>query len=202
MDVTLTPQQRAAWEAAVTAEAGVRPWKRYEAVRFLAAGGAPARVAHVLRCRRASVSGWAARWRRDGIVGLREGDHGGGHLKVDADGEALLVGRLGEDPQTRGHRATGGTVPLLQSEFADAGDAVADRTLRRAWHRLGYRGKRPHSLLGRPDPAYEAKKGGESSKPRRSWPAVARCGWPMQRPCGSSRHGGQAGASEARRRRC
>ena len=36
----------------------------------------------------------------------------------------------------------------------------APRTIRRALHRLGYRWKRPQYVLGRPDPAYEAKKGG------------------------------------------
>lgn len=160
MDVTLTPQQRAELEAAVSAEPGVRRWKRYQAVLLLAEGDAPARVARTLRCSRASVYAWAARWRRQGVRGLREGDHGGGQVKLDAGGEAVLHAVLASDPQGRGHRATGWTVPLLRTELARAGYQVGDRTIRRALHRLGYHWKRPRYVLGRPDPAYEAKKGG------------------------------------------
>jgi transposase len=160
MDVTLSPQQRADLEAAVTAEQDVRRWKRYQAVLLLAEGGAPMSVAHALHCSRASVYGWAARWRAQGVAGLHEGDHGGGKPKLDAAGEAALTAVLATDPPARGHRATGWTVPLLHNELAQAGYCVADRTIRRALHRLGDRWKRPRYILGRPDPEYEAKKGG------------------------------------------
>ena len=160
MDLRLTPQQRAELEAAVSAEQRVRQWKRYQAVLLLGAGEAPATVARTVRCSRASVYGWAARWRTQGVAGLREGTHGGGKAKLDADGEAVLHAVLASDPQGRGHRATGWTVLLLRTELAQAGYAVADRTIRRALHRLGYRWKRPRYVLGRPDPEYEAKKRG------------------------------------------
>ena len=91
--------------------------------------------------------------------GLREGDHGGGRVKVDAAGEAVLEGLLASDPQTRGHQATGWTVPLLRTELARAGTAVGERTVRRALRRLGYRWKRPQYVLGRTDPDYAEKKG-------------------------------------------
>ena len=73
--------------------------------------------------------------------------------------EAVLEALLATDPQTRGHRATGWTVPLLQGELAERGTVVGERTIRRALHRLGYRWKRPRYVLGRPDPAYAEKKG-------------------------------------------
>jgi len=50
-------------------------------------------------------------------------------------------------------------VPLLRAELAAAGVAAGERTVRRALHRLGWRWKRPKYVLGRPDPAYEGKKG-------------------------------------------
>ena len=160
MDVTLTPPQRADLDAAAAAEQGVRRWKRYQAVLLLAEGDPPVTVARTLRCSRASVYAWAARWRRRGIPGLREGDHGGGKTKLDAGGEAVLLGLLTRDPQAHGHQATGWTVPLLCTELTAAGYRVGARTVRRALHRLGYRWKRPRYVLGRPDPDYEAKKGG------------------------------------------
>jgi transposase len=160
MEVALTAQQRADLEAAVSAEHDVRRWRRYQAVLLLADDEAPVAVAHRLRCSRASVYGWVARWRAQGVAGLHEGDHGGGKPKLDARGETVLMAVLATDPQSCGHQATGWTVPLLRTELAAAGYAVADRTLRRALHRLGYRWKRPRYVLGRPDPEYEAKKGG------------------------------------------
>ena len=69
------------------------------------------------------------------------------------------MGLLGENPQARGHRATGWTVPLLRTELAQAGYAVGARTIRRALHRRGYRWKRPRYVLGRPDPEYAEKRG-------------------------------------------
>lgn len=72
---------------------------------------------------------------------------------------ALLDGLLAEDPQQRGHHATGWTIPLLHGEVRAAGIAVSDHTVRRAVRRLGWRWKRPKYVLGRPDPAYVEKKG-------------------------------------------
>jgi transposase len=160
MELRITARQRAELEAAAATEKRVRWWKRYRAVLLLADGQASAAVAHRLECSRASVYAWAARWRAQGVAGLREGDHGGGRAKLGAAGEAVLAGLLGEDPQGRGHQATGWTVPLLRTELAIAGYRVGGRTIRRALHRLGYRWKRPRYVLGRPDPDYQAKKGG------------------------------------------
>lgn len=159
MHLTLTEHERKALAAAAAAEKRVRRWRRYQAVLLLAEGQAPAAVAHTLRCSRASVYAWAAAWRRDGVAGLREGDHGGGRVKLAAAGTAVLTARLGEDPQTHGYQATGWTVPLLRRELEQAGCAVSAHTVRRALHRLGYRWKRPQYVLGRPDPAYAEKKG-------------------------------------------
>jgi len=159
MRSTLTEQQRTALDAAVAAEKRVRRWRRYRAIQLRADGMTVAAVAHTLGCSQASVYAWTAAWRQAGVEGLAEGDHGGGQVKLDAAAEAVLRQRLSTDPQTHGHRATGWTVPLLRTELAQAGYAVAPKTVRRALHRLGYRWKRPHYLLGRPDPAYAEKRG-------------------------------------------
>jgi transposase len=159
MRLEVTERQRTELEAAAAAEPGVRRWRRLRAVLLLAEGQTPAAVAHALRCSRASVYAWAARWRTAGVAGLREGDHGGGRIKLGAAGEAVLEGVLASDPQARGHQATGWTVPLLRTEPARDGVEVGERTIRRALKRLGYRWKRPQYVLGRPDPAYAEQKG-------------------------------------------
>ena len=159
MRLAMTERQRSELEAAEAAEHGVRRWRRYRAVLLLGEGQAPAAVAHTLRCSRASVYAWAARWRQHGVAGLREGDHGGGQTKLDAAGASALAGLLAGDPQAHGHQATGWTVALLRTELAQVGYQVSPRTIRRTLHRRGYRWKRPRYVLGRPDPAYAEKRG-------------------------------------------
>jgi transposase len=159
MRLTLPESQRTELEAAAAAEKGVRRWKRYRAVLLRGEGMPVAVVAHTLECSVASVYAWTAAWRQAGAAGLREGDHGGGQVKLGVAEEAVLVRLLGEDPQARGHRATGWTVPLIQGELGRLGCHVGARTIRRALHRLGYRWKRPRYVLGRPDAAYAEKRG-------------------------------------------
>lgn len=160
MELSLTPAQRSALETAVATEQRTRSWKRYQAVLLVADGRSPRLIAQTVRCHVASVYGWVATWRREGLPGLAEGPHPGAVRRRDATGKALLATLLASDPQTRGHHATGWTVPLLRSELQHAGYGVSERTIRRTLPRLGYRWKRPQYVLGRPDPAYEAKKGG------------------------------------------
>jgi transposase len=159
MELILSAADRLTLEQAKTAEPRLRRWRRYQAVLLLAAGQPPGAVATALGCAVSSVYNWAAAWRRDGLPGLQEGDHGGGKPVLDAAGEALMEDLLAQDPQAHGHHATGWTVPLLRTELTSRGYAPSDKTLRRALHRLGYRWKRPKFVLGRPDPAYEAKRG-------------------------------------------
>lgn len=159
MDVTLTDAERAELDAAVADERRVRLWRRYRAVQLLADGLTPPAVARALGCSPSSVYNWATSWRDGGLLGLRGRGHGGGRARaLGGEGERVLEDLLGQDPQARGHRATGWTVPLLVGELAAAGYPVGERTVRRALHRLGWRWKRPKFVLGRPDPAYEAKK--------------------------------------------
>jgi len=159
MQMVLTEVQRAELEAAVAAETRTRAWKRYQAVLLVADGQTPAAAATAVRCHLASIYHWVASWRQEGAAGLAEGAHPGAARRLDSAGEALLAALLASDPQQRGHQTTGWTVPLLQGELVGAGYAVSTRTVRRALHRLDYRWKRPHYVLGRPDPDYAEKRG-------------------------------------------
>jgi transposase len=158
MEIVLAAEARAALEAAAAGEPRVRRWKRYRAVLLLADGLVPPAVAAALGCARSSVYNWAKAWNAEGIAGPAEGPHPGGARRLGGGGEAALEALLGQDPQARGHHATGWTVPLLRTELAAAGYGLSERTLRRALHRLGWRWKRPKFVLGRPDPAYGQKK--------------------------------------------
>lgn len=158
MEITLSVGDRAALAAAAGRERRVRVWRRYRAILLLGEGQTPPTVAATLGCSLSSVYGWAVAWRQDGLAGLRGQPHGGGVVALADRAGPLLERLLGEDPQTRGHRAAGWTVPLLRTELAAVGYVVSAKTIRRALHRLDYRWKRPKYVLGRPDPAYAEKK--------------------------------------------
>lgn len=159
MSLVLSERERAALADAAAHERRVRRWRRYQAVLRVAAGERPEAVAASLGCSRASVYNWLAAWRDEGLAGVMEAAHPPPVLAHTAPLEALLNGLIADDPQRHGHHATAWTVPLLHGEARAAGIAVSARTVRRAVRRLGWRWKRPKYVLGRPDPAYEKKKG-------------------------------------------
>lgn len=157
--VDVTDDDRRALDAAVRTARRVRDWRRLQAVRLLADGHEAPQVAQALGCSASSVYYWANDWREIGLEGLVEGPHAGRPRRLDGDAEATLTQVLTDDPHTYGYAANDWTAPLLRTELARRGHALSERTLRRSLHRLGYRWKRPKYVLGRPDPAYEAKKG-------------------------------------------
>ena len=159
MSLVLSDTERAALAAAADDERRVRRWRRYRAILLVADGQRPEEAAASLDCSRASVYNWLAAWRDDGIAGLVEAAHPQPIPAHTARVEALLSALLRDDPQRHGHHATGWTVPLLHGEVQRVGIAVSEHTVRRAVRRLGWRWKRPQSVLGRPDPAYAHKRG-------------------------------------------
>jgi transposase len=160
MGPTLDPRERAELAGAASKEKRVRNWRRLRAVELLAEGRRPETVASMLGCARSSVYAWAKAWREKGLAGLREAPRSGRERSLDGRAELLLEGLLQEgDPQKKGYRSTGWTVPMLKNELAKAGYHVSERTVRRTLKRLGFRWKRPKYVLGRPDPDHERKKG-------------------------------------------
>lgn len=157
--VEMTDDDRTALEEALRTTKRAREWRRLQAVRLLADGREAPEVAAVLGCSASSVYYWADDWREARLAGLAEGPHAGRPRRLDVDAEATLEHLLADDPQAHGYAATDWTVPLLRTELARSGYDLSERTLRRTLHRLGFRWKRPKYVLGRPDPADEAKKG-------------------------------------------
>jgi len=157
--VEMTDDDRTALEEALRTAKRAREWRRLQAVRLLADGREAPEVAQALGCSASSVYYWADDWREARLAGLAEGPHAGRPRRLDVDAEATLEHLVADDPQAHGYAATDWTVPLLQTELARSGHTLSERTLRRSLHRLGYRWKRPKYVLGRPDPAYEAKRG-------------------------------------------
>lgn len=159
MSLVLSAAERVALAEAAARERRVRQWRRYQAVLLIADGKSPQEVAASVGCSRASVYSWLAAWRDGGLARLVDAPHPPPVPAHAAPPGALLTALLADDPQRHGHHATGWTVPLLHGEAQAAGIAVSEHTVRRAVRRLGWRWKRPKYVLGRPDPAYEEKKG-------------------------------------------
>ncbi len=160
MGVALDPKERAQLAEAASKQKRVRTWRRMRAIELLAEGRSPETVAAALGCSRSSVYAWAKAWREMGLSGLQEGRCSGRKRSLEGQAEVLLEELLEEgEPQRRGYRSSGWTVPLLKSELAKAGYVVSERTVRRTLKRVGFRWKRPKYVLGRPDPDHESKKG-------------------------------------------
>jgi transposase len=160
MGLMLKTKERVALAEAASKEKRVRNWRRIRAIELLAGGRKPEAVAETLGCARSSVYAWAKAWREMGLWGLREEPRSGRKRSLEGRAELLLKELLEEaNPQSRGYRSSGWTVPMLKSELARSGYVVSERTVRRTLKRLGFRWKRPKYVLGRPDPDYESKKG-------------------------------------------
>ena len=159
MQIVLSEQERDALTQVAAHERQVRVWRRYQAILLLGQGQSTKSVAASLGCRRSSVYNWVAAWQERGHVGLQEAAHGRRPRRLDASAEQTVETLLSSDPQAAGEQSTGWTVALLRTHLAQAGYALSARTLRRTLHRLGWRWKRPRYQLGRPDPAYEPKRG-------------------------------------------
>ena len=160
MGLMLNPTERAQLAEAASKQKRVRNWRRMRAIELLAEGRRPEAVAEALGCARSSVYAWAKAWREMGLSGLQEGPRSGRKRSLQGQAELLLEELLKEgNPQRRGYRSSGWTVPLLKSELANSGYVVSERTVRRTLKRLGFRWKRPKYVLGRPDPDHESKKG-------------------------------------------
>jgi len=165
MESSFSDQEAADLVRLTSSARQVRQWRRYRAIQLLAEDQSPKQVAAVLGCSLASVYNWATAWQQRGQTGLKDPQHAGRTHTLDAKALRLLEQWLETDPQTLGEQTTGWTVPLLHPRLTQAGYSMSQRTLRRALHRLGWGWKRPKYVLGRPDPAYEEKKGAGCPRP-------------------------------------
>lgn len=138
LESSLTEQESQDLAGAGGAARQGRQWRRSRALQRLAENQAPQQVADVLGCSLASVYHWAAAWQQQGHMGLAEVKPAGRTRTLDVAALRLLEQWLEADPQTHGEQTTGWTVPLLPTR------------LRRAFQRLGWRWKRPKSVLTRP----------------------------------------------------
>lgn len=165
--VTLTEAERSALQRRCDEERRTRRWRRFQAILLLADGWQARTVARALQCCPNSVSNWTRQWRQGGLVGLEERAHPGRTPVLDEAAGHTVDQVLASDPQAHGYQSTGWTVPLLTTELARQGYQASQRTVRRLLQQREWRWKRPKYVLGRPDPAYEEKRGPSQRRPAR-----------------------------------
>jgi transposase len=167
--ISLTERQRAELEGAAVHTPAIKQCCRAQALLWLAEGESIEAVADLLHVSRQTVSNWVNRFQeRDGLdLGARLSDAsrpgrprtGGGVI------DPLIAEVIDADPRLLGYRSTVWTAPLLSRYLRENHQiAVCDRTVSRAFARLGIRWKRPrHQLARRPDTWRQSKGGSDAA---------------------------------------
>jgi transposase len=156
--VRLTPQQRFRLRRQLRTTDDLGTSRRTLGLLELDRGNAVSDVAIRLGVCRRTVHGWVDTYRHHPVPGSLVTHHGTGRPSDwTEDARAILLASLEQPPDHFGYRATGWTVPLLQSHLAHWGlTGLSDATLRRQLHASGYVWKRPRDVLD-PDPRRAAK---------------------------------------------
>lgn len=98
------------------------------------------------------IGRWRQRYLAEGAAGLRDRDRPGRPVKLDADAQRLLTTVIEQSPMDHGYPVTTWTIADLTDRLARKGWPVANTTVFRMLHRLGYRHRRPrHALRHRQD---------------------------------------------------
>ncbi len=166
--IALSSASRRALEAIVARPRASRPYRRAQALLWLAEGEGPTAVAQRLRVHRDTSYEWAKRFRERGLqpaaTCLLDRTRTGRPRQLAEMVARGIVTMIDTDPQAQGYRAAQWTAPLLRRWLRDQQAlAVREVTVRRCLHRLGYRWKRPRYGLARRSPYWRQAKGGSSA---------------------------------------
>src|SRR5581483_10565381 len=157
-DLYLTSRQRERLRQQLHATPDSRVYRRTLAVLQVADGRPVTEVADLLGVGRRSVYHWLDAYRLDRDPADLHDRPGRGHPTAWTDElRALLRRALEQPPDAWGYRATDWTVALLQDFLVEqGGERLADATIRRQLHALGYAWKRSRYVLPG-DPEAEKK---------------------------------------------
>lgn len=150
----LTARERRGLAQALAQCQEARHYRRLLALQELDRGRPIAAVARSLEVSRQSVHTWIQTYRRTrSFAALADRPRSGRPSRWNEALRSALEAWLEHSPQRYGYPATVWTVPLLREQLRHAyGQSLADATVRRELHALGYTWKRARYRLV-PDPA-------------------------------------------------
>lgn len=148
LSFTLTDEERAALEQAITSSPLAEVRQRAIAIRLLHLGQSPQQAAEAVLVTSNTIYAWHKRWREGGVDGLRDGHRTGRPAKADANYKGLLNTVLEQDPRELGLAFTIWTIDRLRVYLSEqTGILLSYSRFRALLTREGYRWKEPkHDL--------------------------------------------------------
>lgn len=159
--LALTDAERKELRQALDEWHGRTSWRRLVALLDVDGGQSVSGVAEKLGVSRRSVHHWVQAYRSGGsVLALGDRPRPGRPSRWNEDLSAVLEMLLAESPESYGYPGATWTVPMLQEQLRHRCETqLAEDTVRRQLHRLGYSWKRSRYVL-EPDPER-----GEKDKP-------------------------------------
>jgi transposase len=148
LNFTLTSEEQAALEQAITSSPLAEVRQRAIAIRLLHLGQSPQQVAEVVMVTSNTIYAWHKRWREQGLDGLRDGHRTGRPAKADDAYKQRLHELLEQDPRDLGLAFTIWTIDRLRVYLSEqTGILLSYSRFRALLTREGYRWKEPkHDL--------------------------------------------------------
>jgi transposase len=145
-----------------------RPFRRLQALLWLAEGRSISEVARLARASRVSIYSWCTAYRQAGrgrklAALLEEKPRPGRPRQIGPQAEAVLQDALAQSPLALQYQSPGWTLALLATHLQKCcgGERPRRDALRRRLHALKWRWKRPRYAFRQPDPQ-RAKKNARS----------------------------------------
>jgi transposase len=168
MPLSLSAGDRQRLRKALTRVRRARPFRRLQALLWLAEGRSVSEGARLARASRVSIYHWWAAYRQAGRgrklrALLEEKPRSGRPRQIGPQGEQVLQSALGQSPLELQYQSPGWTLALLATHLQKCcgGERPSPAALRRCVHVLGWRWKRPRYVFRQPDPQ-RAKKNARS----------------------------------------
>jgi transposase len=153
---------------ALTRVRRARPFRRLQALLWLAEGRSISEVARLARVSRGSIYNWRTAYQQAGRGGklaalLEEKPRSGRPRQIGPQAEQVLQKALEQSPLDLHYQSPGWTLALLATHLQKCcgGERPSHEALRRRLHALHLRWKRPRYVFRQPDPQ-RAKKNGRS----------------------------------------
>jgi transposase len=153
---------------ALTRVRRARPFRRLQALLWLAEGHSISEVARLARASRGSIYNWCTAYQQAGrgcklAALLEEKPRSGRPRQIGPQAEQVLQNALEQSPLDLHYQSPGWTLALLAIHLQKCcgGERPSPEALRRRLHALNWRWKRPRYVFRQPDPQ-RAKKNGRS----------------------------------------